>query len=1284
MRSFFLPFSLLFWLCFTANAQQTWTSSHQLKWANKPQLIETSNGTTEVWLFNESSISDAFGQLPVFNHRIALPGNGSATVTLGAEQFSVLSRKTDADDQYLTETIKPEYWVEQERNQFYLRVRFVPIRKRGVQFEQAESFNLNINFTPSANFSTDRGGPLTFTSALSDGAIYQFGVTQTSVYKLDYNYLKNTLKVANLDQLDPKTIRIYGNGGAALPQRAGAPRIDDLAENAIIVVGEADGKFNQDDYILMYGEGPTTFKFEPSSASTQLTGTVNIYSKEAYYFLKVGAGQGLRIPEQASIGVAGVDTDAFDDVQRLEDEKVNLLDYYTLTQGSGQLWFGDLFGQGRTKNYSDRFDFPNAVTNAKGKIRAQFVGRSSANTTARLTVNDAVLSRNISNVNTSEIESTYARLTQFAGEFTLTNDKPTVVMDYLPGTATSEGWIDFIELQVRRKLIMDKKPLIFRDLSSLQQANTNFRLTSSQTGISIWDITDQLLPQNQGFKQTGNLIEFVANTNTQLKTFVAFAVNELPAPDVQIGPINNQNLHGIDHVDMAIVYAPEFKVEAERLAKHRRDFSGLETVTVDVVELYREFAGGKKDPSAIRDFAKMLLERDQRFKYLLLFGDGSFDPRGITDAAEIDRIPVFETFESLQPIEAHPSDDFFGLLSDNEGGDLLGAVDVAVGRLPVNTIEEANTVVNKIIAYDADPVTLGDWHNRMLYFADDEDSNVHLEQAENLSDRTKLKLSYINFEKVYLDAYEQIATSGGQRSPDCKKALNSNVFKGNLILTYIGHGGPRGWTQERVLDNNDIALWGNENRCPLIISATCSFGGYDNPRFRSGGEQSLLKQKSGAMGLFTTVRAVYISGNNRLTDAVEKVIFAKQNGKYRPIGQILVDAKNQLSSGDEDNARRFTLLGDPAQLLALPEYRVATTSINDKPYDPSKPDTLSALEPVKLTGEVRDTLGSLLSGFNGRVFITVYDKPQELQTLGTDQGSNVVPFSVQRSIIFRGAATVTNGKFSVSFIVPKDINYTSGKGKISYYAENGTPLDAAGSDSEFIVAGISDAIKDDQPPVVLVFMNDDKFVTGGTTDANPRIYAKISDDYGINVSGTSIGHDLTSVLDANVQETLVLNDFYQSNLDNAKAGVVTYPLNNIEPGVHKVTVKAWDIANNSGEGYTEFVVANDGQSALNHVLNYPNPFTTNTYFQFEHNMPGQLLDVKVRIFTVSGKLVKTLHHQTTPEGYRVTDVQWDGKDDYGDNIGKGVYVYKVSVRGTDLAGTSRNIESKFEKLVILK
>lgn len=505
-----------------------------------------------------------------------------------------------------------------------------------------------------------------------------------------------------------------------------------------------------------------------------------------------------------------------------------------------------------------------------------------------------------------------------------------------------------------------------------------------------------------------------------------------------------------------------------------------------------------------------------------------------------DFIPVFETLESFNPISAFPSDDYFGLLSPDEGGALTGALDISIGRLVPRSSEEAEALVNKIIAYDTDPAMLGDWHLRALFIADDEDSNRHLQQADKLAIENASEETWFNNEKVYFDAYQQIATSAGARFPDAKAAINSNIFKGNLITQYIGHGGPRGWSQERVIDNNDIASWDNPNRYPLIITATCTFGGYDDYTTLTGGEQALLKVNSGK-ALFTTVRSVYISGNEDLTDAVQSIIFKKLNGKYRTIGRILKDAKNTLTS-DIQNARRFTLLGDPAMLLAVPEYRVATTKISG----PNGPiDTLCESRPVDLEGIVTDTLNNLLTNFNGKVFVTVFDKEQTLETLAQDEFSYKRLFKVQRNIIFRGIATATAGKFKISFVVPKDINYSFGFGKISYYAENGTPLDAAGADFSITIGGNAGLVNDEQPPQVQVFLNTDDFVHGGITNNSPKILVKCSDDYGMNVTGTSLGHDLTAVLDGNVLGVVILNEFYQSEQDNSKKGQAIYPLNNI-------------------------------------------------------------------------------------------------------------------------------------------
>jgi hypothetical protein len=282
--------------------------------------------------------------------------------------------------------------------------------------------------------------------------------------------------------------------------------------------------------------------------------------------------------------------------------------------------------------------------------------------------------------------------------------------------------------------------------------------------------------------------------------------------------------------------------------------------------------------------------------------------------------------------------------------------------------------------------------------------------------------------------------------------------------------------------------------------------------------------------------------------------------------------------------------------------------------------------------------------------------------------------------LFKGKASVTNGDFSFTFIVPKDIDYQYGTGRISYYADNGNYVDAHGYSTDIVIGGSADSFKlDNTGPKMNVYMNDEKFVFGGTTNTDPLLLVKLSDESGINTVGNGIGHDMTAVLDNNTQGKVVLNDYYESELDNFKKGAVKYPFTKLSEGHHTLKVKAWDIYNNSSEEYTEFIVTSNAKLALNHVFNYPNPFTTHTEFMFEHNRCCDDLNISVQIYTISGKIVKSIVQQVHSVGYRVDNIEWDGLDDYGDPIGKGVYVYKLSVR--DAEG---NTAHKFEKLVVLR
>ncbi len=397
------------------------------------------------------------------------------------------------------------------------------------------------------------------------------------------------------------------------------------------------------------------------------------------------------------------------------------------------------------------------------------------------------------------------------------------------------------------------------------------------------------------------------------------------------------------------------------------------------------------------------------------------------------------------------------------------------------------------------------------------------------------------------------------------------------------------------------------------------------------------------------------------------------------IGDVYLETKDLYvqNGGGDINFRKFALLGDPAVRLALPQHQIVTDSINGVSITAAI-DTMKALSIVTVVGHVEDYIGQKLTSFNGVVYPTIYDKKLSLSTLANSPGSSVEPFETSKNVVYKGKATVLNGVFKFSFVVPQDISFQYGNSRVSYYAENGEE-DAQGYNEDAIIGGIDTAaISDDQGPDISLYMNDDSFVSGGITDENPDLFAKVFDENGINMVGNGVGHNIEAVIDENTSESIILNDFYEADLDTYKSGRISYPFYDLEEGNHTLSLKVWDVYNNSEKSEIEFVVAKEENFTLDHVLNYPNPFTTRTEFYFEHNQMCDYLDVQIQVFTVSGKLVKSINKRVRSEGFRSEGIVWNGRDDFGEKIGRGVYVYKLKV----LNEGGEKVE-KFEKLVIL-
>lgn len=1173
---------------------------------------------------------------------------------------------------------------------------FVPLRKHPVngKIEKLIAFDIRvIPTTTDENNYRNRAHVYAQESVLNTGVWFKVGVTKDGVYKLDYNLMKK-LGVM-VDDIDPRQIKVYGSGGEQLPFQNNIPRFDDLPECAVYVEGESDGKFDQTDFVLFYGKAP--HRWVNSTNCLQLKHTLNDYTDTSYYFINVEGTVGKRIPLQSSLAQNATTTvSTFDDFAFYENEAINVVK-------SGRQWFGENFDV--VTSYTFPFNFPNIDYSSPAYINVQVGARSNPSANFTIKCGSSTIGLTPPPVALSPYYADPVTIASVCEQFTPNTSQLSVEVKFnkSPSYNSGYGLLDYIEMRVRRQLKMAGNELGFRDFMSVGAGQiAEFNITDATNHTIVWNISDlQNINQIDGLL-IDNTFSFKAHADTVFQ-YYAFNIgsNAIKEPYL-FGSVNNQNLHGLGFYDMIIVTHSLFYTESQRLAALHFENDGLKTLIVTPQEIYNEFSSGNQDATAIKQFVKMFYDRasnaQEMPKYLLLMGDASYRNRGRSTVGNTNYVVCYESTNGTSYISSYVSDDYFGLLDENEGDGLREQMDIAVGRIPVKTKEEAKAVVDKIEAYmqpqpieSANPsfcgtagsFSSGDWRNVLCFVADDEDNNLHFSQTERLVTYVDTTYHEYNIDKIYIDAFKQQSAAGGARYPDVNLAINQRVNRGALIINYIGHGGETGWAQERILELKDIESWNNANRLPLFVTATCEFSRFDDPARTSAGEEVILRPNGGGLGLLTTTRLAYSNFNETINRNFFKNVFIPDSVTklYPRVGDIATITKNITASNStgESNHRNFSLLCDPAVRMNFPTYKVYTQSINNKPVT-FNGDTLKALSKITVSGYLTNQSGVKLTDFNGIIYPTVYDKESKLRTLANDPQSSVpAVFNMRKGIIYRGKASVVNGEFSFTFITPKDIDYSYGIGRISYYAANGVQ-DANGYNENFIVGGTNNnAAIDNEGPKIDLYMNDENFISGSITNENPDLLGVLFDENGINTIGNGIGHDLIAILDENTEKSVIVNDYYQSDLNSYQSGRVRYPFSKLSEGRHTLTLKAWDVYNNSNIASTDFVVSSSSKLALQHVFNYPNPFTTYTKFMFEHNKPCETLNVSIQIFTVSGKLIKTLESLVRCEGFRSESITWDGLDDFGDKIGRGVYVYRLKVSAAD--GTWAD---KYEKLVVLK
>jgi hypothetical protein len=1096
-------------------------------------------------------------------------------------------------------------------------------------------------------------------SVLADGQWFKIAVTGDGIYRIDYSKLKQ------LGLLNPSNPRIFGNNFGQLSYYNNDPKPDDLKEISILLVKGGDGIFNEGDYLLFYGMSTNRWKYKPSA--DEYSFVRHNYSDTAYYFLTTSPAPGKTIANaQEILSIPDYNSSEYDALYMHEVETENLIK-------SGREWYQPISS---VNGLSINPGFTDIITSEKMNYKIRVAGRASIPTLFRLYEGTNILAGVlVPEVYLLSSTGTFANISEQTGsEFPASSSPSYEMRFYNNGEQSAKGWIDYIRLRGRSLSIFSGKTLKFADSKSVQTGRVaEFTVKSTLSAVNVWDVTDPFTIENIAYIKTGDNIRFKAHTDS-LRTFVVFTNDKAITPAINPRPVPNQNLHGSETTDMVIVTHPSFHSYADKLALIHLNNSGLISLIVTPDEIYNEYSGGVPDIAAIRNFLRMKYLKqaggNHPLKYLLLFGDGSIENK-TQPPHNPNFIPTYQSQNSNVVVSSFTSDDFYGLLDAGEG-EAEGTEDIGIGRFPVSDTIQAGIMVSKVAKYLSEGST-GAWRNIITITADDEDGNTHMLDAEGLASLLDSDWPTFNVDKIYLDAFRQITSVNGQSYPDVTKAINDRINSGCLIFNYLGHGNEIGLAHERVVKTEDINSWKNQSKLPLFITATCEFSRFDDVEFstltgeftgkNSAGEMVLLNRDGGGIALMTTTRVVYSAPNYTLNRNIYKYAFTRdKNGNALGLGDIIRLAK--LNSGSGPNKRNFTLLGDPAVRLAYPSYgKIVSDSINNTSVNQAI-DSLKALSLITVSGHIEDNTGNIMKGFNGVVFPVVYDKVSKIRTLANDGGS-ILEFNLRNNILFSGKTMASDGKFTFTFMVPKDIDYSFGKGKISFYTSEGN-IDMAGAFTNFIVGGFSGSgIIDTTGPQIKLYLNDTLFRNGGMSDKNPVMLAVIEDKGGINTTGSGIGHDITAYMDNEKNKSFVLNSYFENDFDNYKKGRIVYPLSEILEGSHSLTLKAWDNFNNSSEASVTFIVKTDKGFILNNLINYPNPFTDQTNITAEHNRPDKNLIIRINIYNMSGKIIRIIETFCSATGYKLPPVVWDGNGEGGGRVGRGIYPYSVVVSTED-------------------
>lgn len=1082
-------------------------------------------------------------------------------------------------------------------------------------------------------------------SVLAAGDWYRFETPTEGIYKIDQAFLQGL--GIDVSSIDPRTIKIYGYGGYVLPEDLSVSNNQGMTENAIYVAGESDGKFDAADYVLFYGRPPEFWEY--NKALNRIVRVKNPYNKKNYYWLTYGGSNGKRMTLKQSQNVQNAYNQPYTLAYKsLDKDSINI-------GKSGRDYLGDVL------------DIDTKSRTYLTSLNAILPGSTIRYSFRQVNASSPVIPFAIQESGTQIYSSTlFGNADYIFGvadsggatyNGTLTDERSTLKFSISTGSSSAKVYLDYFEIAYRKYLRAVSDNLLF--FSKDTTATIEYDLSNfSSSSIQTFDITDfanvQLI---SGASISGGQYNYqAAEIKSNVHKYLAVTPTAFLTPS-NATKMTNSNIRGnVTGSEMIVITSRNFQTQAERYAAYRSSQSPykLSTQVFYVDDIMNEFDGGLLDPTAIRDFLKYANDNWQiKPFYVLLFGDGTYDYLN-SEKMNNNFVPTYETAESLWELYSYPMDDYYARVSGNDSKD-----DLAIGRLPIDNDADAQSVVDKIIAYET-KLDKGLWRNTVTLVADDgpqalgvDDGAIHTSQSENLA---KYKLpQYFDQDKIYLVAYPTVYTGLGRRKPGVNTAIIDAINNGTLILNYVGHGNPEVLAHEVVFDKTvSIPQIKNTNYF-FLTAATCDFGKYDDPSNQSSAEMMLTMPNAGEIEAFVAARVVNSTDNAIINDSLYTNLFRGREANNLPItiGKAFFLAKQYRT---EANDEKFHLLGDPAIRLDEPLMPARIDSVNGKTLQANV--QISALDSVKIKGSVRNADGSK-NPFNGEAIISVFDSEQskyfaEMNYTVTFPGG----------LIYRGRVTINNGDFQTEFVVPKDISYENKNGKIVAYIYNDN-ADGVGFTNNIIVGGTNqNAINDGKGPDISIFFDNADVASASLVNPDFTLIAKLSDANGLNTTGTGIGHKLEGIINGDVSNAIDFTNSFVGDLNSGgKSGSINYKFSNMKPGDYNIQVKAWDVFNNFSTQNASFtVVSPDNGIVVRDVYNYPNPFGSNTTFTFQHNVSGPI-NVKIKVYTIAGRLIKQIEDMDVMDKF--VRVDWDGRDDDGNQIANGTYFYKLIVESVD-------------------